>query len=406
VTAFGHVFVLAISALGCATDVRPSYTPAADDTGLAVIELALPTADALHSHVLQVADLTVGKDVESKGGPPLFRVTAASTLSNGNVVVANAGTLQLLYYGPDGGFLRAVGKRGSGPGEFTSMGAVFRIAADSVLVHDGTGALTLLDAEGRVGGTGRIRGPAGSFISAVAMLDSVTLVIQSTSFTSRMPGIHGHARDTVTVALLDRRTDSLTVIGRYPGTETFTVPVITRGRDGIRIVPAPFARSLAVAAGQGRLHVGVSDVAMIRLYDGLGTPLAVLNGIQSPQRVGRREVRLSRRHGESGVNLAAAGRGDPRAGRLQYPATMPAFGSLFAGPSGTLWVERYAPPWAESDAHWDVHDGKGTWCGVATLAKTERLLAPGPAHVLVLHRDAVGREEVRRYPVSNTICTG
>jgi len=74
--------------------------------------------------------------VEGDHNYELFRVTGAVWLSDGRVVVVNGGTAELRYYDAEGGFLRRVGGKGKGPGEFTALSRVFRAASDTVFGYD------------------------------------------------------------------------------------------------------------------------------------------------------------------------------------------------------------------------------------------------------------------------------
>ncbi|WP_419943063.1 hypothetical protein [Candidatus Palauibacter sp.] len=62
--------------------------------------------------------------IGTAGGDPayeLFRVGGAMRLSDGRIVVANAGTGELRVYDPDGIHLASWGGQGDGPGEFGPM---------------------------------------------------------------------------------------------------------------------------------------------------------------------------------------------------------------------------------------------------------------------------------------------
>ena len=79
----------------------------------------------------------------------LFNVASATRLSDGRVVVANSGTSQLRYYGPDGAHLFDVAGEGGGPGELPFRFDLARRAADSLVVFSRDPGLTWYDAEGR-----------------------------------------------------------------------------------------------------------------------------------------------------------------------------------------------------------------------------------------------------------------
>lgn len=71
-------------------------------------------------------------------------IVGAFRLGSGEVAVADRGSNQVRYFGPDGTFRRALGREGAGPGEFRSIGSAMRFG-DTLAVFDGrNGRLTLL----------------------------------------------------------------------------------------------------------------------------------------------------------------------------------------------------------------------------------------------------------------------
>ena len=70
-------------------------------------------------------------------GQELTGVQSARRLSDGRIVLANSGTSALLLFDSGGGFVRAIGRKGEGPGEFSGSMYIFRAADDSLAVYDG-----------------------------------------------------------------------------------------------------------------------------------------------------------------------------------------------------------------------------------------------------------------------------
>ena len=63
-------------------------------------------------------------------------VSSALRLADGRVLVANAGVPELALFDSTGRYVRPVGRKGQGPGEFQGPISVFRWRADSVAVYD------------------------------------------------------------------------------------------------------------------------------------------------------------------------------------------------------------------------------------------------------------------------------
>jgi hypothetical protein len=83
-------------------------------------------------------------------GPTLFSNTRGVLLDRrGRLWVADGQSGELRIFGPDGSFVKSVGRRGEGPGEFVGIRLLGAFRGDSVAVwDDAQGRLTILDPEG------------------------------------------------------------------------------------------------------------------------------------------------------------------------------------------------------------------------------------------------------------------
>src|SRR5690625_3315446 len=87
--------------------------------------------------------------VDGEPAYQLDRVAGVLRLSDGRVVVANAGTQELRYYDAGGGHLVTVGGAGSGPGEFRGLASIARLPGDSLLALDqGSSQLSVFGPDG------------------------------------------------------------------------------------------------------------------------------------------------------------------------------------------------------------------------------------------------------------------
>ncbi|HET9275061.1 MAG TPA: hypothetical protein VFN96_03200 [Gemmatimonadales bacterium] len=86
--------------------------------------------------------LTIGADGRPEA--EFHQVAGAVRLGSGEIAVANGGSHEIRYFGPDGRYLRTFGREGAGPGEFRSVGRLIRFG-DTLAVHDvRTSRLTIL----------------------------------------------------------------------------------------------------------------------------------------------------------------------------------------------------------------------------------------------------------------------
>jgi len=78
----------------------------------------------------------------------LFRVSGATRLTDGRVVVANGGTSELRYYSPDGQHLETAGGEGEGPGELRGVMQIVALPGDTLLVLSFRPGLSWYDPDG------------------------------------------------------------------------------------------------------------------------------------------------------------------------------------------------------------------------------------------------------------------
>ena len=90
----------------------------------------------------------------------LFRIEDLDRMEDGRLVVLNRGSQELLVFGRDGEFLRSIGGRGEGPGEFMDPIELDFVAGDSIVVWDWElGRLVLFGPDGSHGRSVRLHPP-------------------------------------------------------------------------------------------------------------------------------------------------------------------------------------------------------------------------------------------------------
>ena len=63
-------------------------------------------------------------------------VTSVARLPDGRIAVANNGSGEVRFFGPDGSFIRAVGRAGDGPEEYRILDRIRVVGNDTILVLD------------------------------------------------------------------------------------------------------------------------------------------------------------------------------------------------------------------------------------------------------------------------------
>lgn len=101
-----------------------------------------------------VASAQIGQ----RGGGVLRFPQSVAIGPDGAVYVADQSSSVVQVFGPDGGFLREIGRAGTRPGELTSVGAITVAADNTLFVADGSNRIDRFDAAGNLLGSFGRRG--------------------------------------------------------------------------------------------------------------------------------------------------------------------------------------------------------------------------------------------------------
>lgn len=238
----------------------------------------------------------------------------------------------------------SIGRKGEGPGEFESIGAVS-------LTDDATGfwmydrALRRVSRVSLTGSVGRIAQLQGDgpvrFPSVRHVMPDGRIVVDGETDETRVSETNGTVESWIALALFsaDLKFERMLWEG-VPGSDTYRMMTGSSGR--MVQVPVPFGRRLHTAVTASEMVVGISDSAMFRmvpLNDG-GSDAAV----RWEERV--RPVAtadLERRIDLMLQTGAPAGRRRARELLMKVPSRgqMPQIGDVIAGRDGEVWVAGY-----------------------------------------------------------------
>ena len=143
---------VSLSVIACVDGGRAvAETHVRDSAGIELVEHALDSdVPATAFRLADSADVVIGR-AEGEQAYLLSRVSAARRLSDGHVVIVDAGARELRWFDSTGRHVRTVGRRGSGPGEFGFIGRVVRSPGDTLLIHDGSNRrLTVVAPDGEI----------------------------------------------------------------------------------------------------------------------------------------------------------------------------------------------------------------------------------------------------------------
>lgn len=335
---------------------------------------------------------TMSIGAEFPGPGHFVKVAGMARLSNGTVMVADAGSHTMHLLSATGSALQQSGRRGSGPGEFQAMEFVGRCAGDSVFVYD--------PAQIRVS----VFSPNGSFVRTM----DVSRVGGGMAPYRFMcgPGAHAlyqhwpavppsgaigpyTATASITLAPMGRADGVL--LGDFPAGERLLYP---GGTD----TPRPLGRPTLLALGRQVLYIG-SHNAEIEVFDLTGKKLTSFSDSVAPRPLTQpmvarfidEQVSVRRSDGDRE-------RQRQELAQLTYPDFLPPFANLLVDDQDRLWVEEYPVPGQER-ARWRVYSNQGALVAAIAMPPRFVLMEAGDDYLLGVWRSEEGVEYVHKYRV-------
>jgi len=336
--------------------------------------------------------------VEGDPDQLLDRVAGAAGLPGGGIVVANSGSLHLLFYDANGRLLRRVGGRGGGPGEFRSLEWLSRYGADSVLVLDvWNQRVSYYDADGNLGRSVQLQPHDQMPISRPVGLfgDGSFLATPGLFSLGGNPPVRVERTQ---VPLMRYASDgqSAELLGSFPSPELVHAPVGPLG--GWERRGRPFGSKTVFAAAGDRFYVGDNATYEIRVYAASGRLIQLIRKVTRPVPLAEADIRAF----EDSVLAASDSRARPQMRRLfaalpappsAYPAYAP---DIHVDGDLNLWV-RETSRTGQRRSEWSVFSSTGMFLGMVNLPRGADILDIGADYILCLERDDLDVEYVRKY---------
>jgi hypothetical protein len=331
-----------------------------DSAGITIIEIS---AHSDHGDTVLAIGSAPLLRIGSQNGDSLYdlhRVAGARRLSDGRIAVADGATAQLRVFGGDGRFLRAIGRRGRGPGEFDRLDWLQVVAGDTLVTLDrNLRRLTVFSPTGTVARTiDLLKANATPWPGDVLLPDGgMVVVLDTDDVWTRIragqlkPGQVG--RSTAVLIRYDAHGAVLDTIATVPGNESAII-------EGPAATYPPWGRLLSYAVFDGKLYVGTQETFSIRVYNPGGGQHTVIRLIDGEP--GKTEDHIDRfmaaileraRSAEDSQALSQRFRS------LPHPETIPAYGRILTDPTGRLWISEAHSP-ITTPVRWkvvDVDDG-------------------------------------------------
>jgi hypothetical protein len=309
-------------------------------------------------------------------GEPFTEVAGLVELPDGRVVVGDAAERRIVVLGPSLNGAREIGRVGSGPREFRSIGSLLGRAGGGAWVNDFVQRRLLPLTAG------------GTVEDAVGYPPVTGLIVQRGDGAGR---VYGEAR----AAPGGSNRDSVFIVRWEPGTARVDTVARHDGGWSRRVVrggaplPAFPALDTWVALPAGRIAVLEAATYRVRLWAG-GEEVGETAVPWTPVRVTQAERDAyeavhgrGRRLGQPGAPMAGA---PPR--EFVFPETLPPFSDdgVRASPAGRIWVERLGPA-ADTLRRYDVLSADGRLVGRVVMPVRGAVVGFGPDAVYATERN-------------------
>jgi hypothetical protein len=395
---------VATAALVAATGCDRSHdTPDAvfvrDSAGVRIIESRAAAWDSGDAWTAEPS-ITVGS-TNAAPGQELHRVNGAVRSSDGGLIVANGGSLQLFRYDASGKYLGAIGRKGEGPGEFTALSWLGKFAGDTLVTWDrGLDRISVF-------------APAGAFVTEVrpalpenpmslevkgALSDGHLLLARGASFIPA-GNVEGTQRQPITGWMIDRAGRHVQSFGPFPG-ETVVLKAGSNGSSMSR-TPVPFGASTLFSARGDAVYIADGDQFAVRVYAGDGKLVRIVRRPYTRIRVLPEDVAAYiETQVENGPPVQWIRDGIRASFERVTPAdSFPAIRSLQIDTEDHLWVEssRHA---GDRQAMWTVFAPNGTLLGDVALPRELQIFEIGRDYIIGRDRDDLGVERVKMLRVT------
>ena len=402
-----------VGAAGCGRSGHPAAplsTATRDSAGIRIVEdrAELWTAGQAWSVDSLLLDLGA-PDGEFQG---FASPVAMTRLSDGRIVVADAGAERLDFFSRDGHFLYHVGSPGRASGQFQSLWGVFAGPADTVVAYDlAASRVTVFDPNGALVDTLSLPVPAGSdgyLPLGRSATGEFTLLRSETPvpFPGRPWAV---AVDTGLVVRFSGAGAPLDSIGPLPVGELVGLPAPQAGGGTVTLpIDRPLGRKAGFVVRGDTVWVGTGAEPALTGYVG-GRPATIIRmpgalTVVPESLVAEFKRRRRALRGPLGVIDSVF---NASLDSIPFSDYLPAYGRILGDPAGDLWVQAAGlPDLAPGDAalHWSVLAPDGRWLGQVALPPRFTAREVGGDYVLGSWLPDTGSaEHVRLYRLTKPV---
>jgi len=318
----------------------------------------------------------------------LFRARGALHLSDGRTVMINSGTQELRFYGADGLFLGSTGAEGEGPGEFRSLGFLWRSRGDSLVVYDlGLRRFSVFGDDGAYARSFLLSSDESQLAFPEGVFEDGSVLAAVDEGDQGNYGELGVLRGVMRFGRYGREGALEESLVSLPGSELFkgTHPDGSGFTTSRRHAVRPFS-----AVGPNTWYYGSGDTFEFQERGRDGTLRQIVR-LPKERRSMPQAVRSAWE--ENLREMSPSGRAIW--GAVPLPDSLPTHQRLVLDREGCLWVQSYTV--LDEEPHWSVLEPSGRWLGDLALPEGLNVTEIGADYVMGIWADTLGVEQVRMY---------
>ncbi len=391
--------VLAIMGIRFLMGLREREAPASlirDSAGLQIVESFRPAWAAGEGWKVGGEPLLRIGVVEGEAAYQFGQLVGGVRLGEGTVVVGDGLSQELRFFGGDGAYRGALGRRGEGPGEFSGLAGVGMAPDGQVWAYDfSLRRITWASATGQMIGLVPL-GPEPPVLNMVGALADGSFVLKQLWGAGAVAGATttGMRRDPVAYVRFDSLGRGLDSVGLFPGREVSLTDV---GGRGVMNTPLLARNSVGAVWGE-RLVVGSMVSFELEELAGSGARVRLLRIPGRDLSLGAGEVEALIRDRIEGTPVERRLGLRESLEAMPVPERRPAYGDLLPDALGNLWVAEWAP-YPSIPGTWTVLDAEGRWLGEVAMPPRFLPWQIGPDWVLGVESDELDVERVVVYPL-------
>jgi hypothetical protein len=375
-----------------------------DSAGITIVEHAEPDWSSGAFWSLADTPSVVIGTVEGEEPYQLFQVSDAARAADGRIYLINGSTAQVRVFDAHGTYLGAMGRKGSGPGEFRYPSQLWLLPGDSVMVWDAPmGPRVVFAPDGSLArvmpvdraafmaqlGEGRatedVRPLSNGGVLAAAWRSGQEDAIPNNQL----------FRPPFELVLVAADLASSSTLGTYGGIEQMFVMGAERRMPVTRLFSPHY--QVALGGSPLRIVLGNGDRYELKVHDTTGALRQIIRRTTPPSAVmpSDRDSVLARR-------LARAEQQGRRQEAERLYAALPdqphypAHAALMIDLEGNLWVQEYRKP-SDTISRWTIYDQRGRIAGTFETSRSLRIAEIGPDYLLAVEQDENDVERLTLY---------